>query len=405
MLRSDLCDFSDAYIVVKGNITVSKKTFTRNDFEAPNNTAANATATNDANDNAFGEKKFIFKNNAPFINCITKVNGMKIDNAEDLDVVMPMYNLLEYSKKYKKTTGSLWNYYRDEPNSTTDNDNITHSILNSKSFDYKANFISSRTNNNLTKNDVKIVIPLKHLSNFWKNLNIPLINCEVELIWTWFKNCVLINKSTRGANYGADPIVHKIYNPKNATFQITDKKLYVPVVTLSKENDIKLLEKLKSGFKRTIKWNKYRSHMTIQNNNSNLNYLIDPTFTNINRLFVLSFERIGEYNIKKDYRYSFSHYYVPNVQIKDFNVLIDGKSCFDLSIKNEEEAYEKIIDMNNNNYYMTGNLFDFAYYKGNYKLITIDLSKQTKIKNPQQINFIGKIEGHDNGVTIFFIIE
>ena len=131
----------------------------------------------------------------------------------------------------------MWNYYRDEPNSSTDNDNITHSFLNSKSFDYEANFISSLTNNNLIKNDVKIIIPLKHLSNFWKNLNIGLINCEVELILTWFKNCVLIDKLTKDADYD-DPIVHKIDNPENTTFKITDTKLYVPVVTLSKENDI-----------------------------------------------------------------------------------------------------------------------------------------------------------------------
>ena len=196
----------------------------------------------------------IFKNNAPFINCTTKINGIKIDNAEDLDVVIPNVQFIEYSKNYKKTTGGSWNYYKDEPNSSTDNDNITHSILNSKTFDYKADFIGSVTNNNLTKNDVKIVIPLKHLSNFRKNLNIPLINCEVELILTWFENCVLIDKLTRDANYHADPIVRKIDNPKNETFQITDTKLYVLVVTLSKENDIKLLEKLKSGFKRTIKW-------------------------------------------------------------------------------------------------------------------------------------------------------
>ena len=172
MLRSDLSDFSDAYIVVKGNITLTKKSFTANDIEAPNNTVANATATNNANDNAFGEKKLVFKNNAPFINCISKINGVKIDNAEDLDVVMPMYNLLEYSKNYRKTTGSLWNYYKDEPNSSTDDDNITHSILNSESFDYKANFMENGvTNNNLTKY-VKVVVPLKHLSNFWRHLNI-----------------------------------------------------------------------------------------------------------------------------------------------------------------------------------------------------------------------------------------
>ena len=107
-----------------------------------------------------------------------------------------MYNLLEYSKNYKKTTGSLWNYYRDEPNSSTDNNNITHSILNSESFDYKANFMGSVANKNLIKNDVKIVVPLKHLRNFLRSLDILLINCEVELILNWSKNCVLINKLT-----------------------------------------------------------------------------------------------------------------------------------------------------------------------------------------------------------------
>ena len=125
--------------------------------------------------------------------------------------------------------------------------------------------------------------------------------------------------------------------PTGLEFQIKDTKLFVPVVTLSKENDIKLLEKLKSGFKKTIKWNKYRSQMTIQNNNNNLNYLIDPTFTNVNRLFILSFERIEENNVKKDYRDSFSHYYVPKVEIKDFNVLIDGKSFLNSPVRNEED--------------------------------------------------------------------
>ena len=122
--------------------------------------------------------------------------------------------------------------------------------------------------------------------------------------------------------------------------------------------------------------------MIIQSNSNNLNNLIDPTFTNVNRLFVLPFERIEENNVKKDYRDSFLHYYVPKVQIKDFNVLINGKSFFDLPLKTEKEAYEKIIEINNNNDYTTGNLLDFAYYKENYKLIAIDLSKQTKLKDP-----------------------
>ena len=129
-----------------------------------------------------------------------------------------MYNLLEYSKNDKKNNKSLWNYYRDEPNSDTDDNEINYSIINSKSFHYKANFMENGvTQNNLIKNDVKIVVPLKYLSNFWRNLNIPLINCEVELILTWFKNCVLISKSTRDADYD-EAIDRKIDYPENAIF-------------------------------------------------------------------------------------------------------------------------------------------------------------------------------------------
>ena len=170
---------------------------------------------------------------------------------------------------------------------------------------------------------------------------------------------------------------------------------------MARENGIKLLEQLKTGFKRTIKWNKYRSQITVQPQNNMLNYLIDPTFTKVNRLFVLSFARTNA----GDNRDSFSDYYLPNVEIKDFNVLIDGKGFFDLPVKNEEGAYEKIIEMSNNNDYTTGNLLDFGYFKENYKLIAIDLSKQTKLKDPQQINFIGKLENQDHGATMFFIIE
>ena len=103
-------------------------------------------------------------------------------------------------------------------------------------------------------------------------------------------------------------------------------------------------------------------------------------------------------------RDSFSHYYLPNVEIKDFNVLIDGKSFFDLPVKKEKEAYEEIIEMNKNNDYTTGNLLDVGYFKKNYKLIAIDLSKQTKLKDTQQINFIGKLE-KDHGATMFFVIK
>ena len=140
--------------------------------------------------------------------------------------------------------------------------------------------------------------------------------------------------------------------------------------------------------------------MTNQTQNNNLNYLIDPTFTKVNRLFVLSFEN-------EDDRRSFSKYYVPNVQIKDFNVLIDGKSFFDMPIKNEEETYEQIIEMGRNNDYTTGNLLDYEYFSKHYKLIAIDLSKQIELENSdlkQQINFTGR-RGRNEEATMFFITK
>ena len=127
--------------------------------------------------------------------------------------------------------------------------------------------------------------------------------------------------------------------------------------------------------------------MTIQPQKNNLNYLIDPRFTKVNKLFVLSFVR----NAEGDHRDSFS-------------VLIDGKSFFDLPVKNEE-VYENIMGNDRNNDYTTGNLLDFVYFKENYRLITTDLSKQTKLKDPQQINYIGKLENQAHGATMFFIIE
>ena len=192
-----------------------------------------------------------------------------IDNAEDLDVVMSMYNLIEYSKNYSKTTGSFWNYYRNEPNTDlggADN-SINYSIKDSKSFDYKTS-ITGKIEGNNTKNEAEIVVPLKYLSNFWRTVDIPLINCEVSLALTRTENCVITNKAYRKAD--AETAVVRIDNPINAAFQIRDTNLYVPVVTLSTENDKKLLEKLRARFKRTIKWNKYKSEMTNQTKNNNL---------------------------------------------------------------------------------------------------------------------------------------
>ena len=213
MLRSDLCDYSDAYIVVKGTITVT-----------------------DTNVAAYDEK-LAFKNNAPFISCISKINNTLADNTEDLDIVMPMYKLLEYSKNYRKTTGSLWNYYRDEPSSGAES-NINYSIKESKSFDYKTGITGRLAGIGTTKN-AEIAVPLKYPSNFWRTLDIPLINCVVSLTLIWSEACVLTRKATRDAvpAQGDNPAVDGINNPTNATFKITGTKLYVPVVTLSAENE------------------------------------------------------------------------------------------------------------------------------------------------------------------------
>ena len=154
-----------------------------------------------------------------------------------------MYNLIEYSKNYRKTTGSLWNYYRDEPNNPPANDYNEDPIANSASFKYKNSFIGKTPNNDNGNNneiqDVRIVVPLKHLSNFWRTLDMSLINYEINLILTWSKNCVLTDMITRAAGGVSLPATAA---PASASFAIKDCKLYVPVVTLSAENDNKLLE-------------------------------------------------------------------------------------------------------------------------------------------------------------------
>ena len=175
---------------------------------------------------------------------------------------MPMYNLIEYSDNYAKTKGSLWQYFRDEPNDNRED---------SESFKSKIK-ITGKTLDDDNEKDVEIMVPLKYLSNFCRTLEMPLINCEVNLLLTWSSACVITNSAGAG------------------TFEITDTKLYVPVVTLSTQENTKLLQQLKSGFKRVINWNKYLSKPESFRRNANLNYLVEPSFQGINRLFVLQFE-------------------------------------------------------------------------------------------------------------------
>ena len=151
------------------------------------------------------------------------------------------------------------------------------------------------------------------------------------------------------------PEVAAVNNPTNATIEIKDAKLYVPIVTLSTEDDNKLLEQLKWGYKRTVNWNNYRSEMTKQTKTRNLNYLIDLTFIKANRLFVLSFEN-------EDDKKSFSKYHTRKIVIKDFNVLIDVNRFFEVPVENKDETYENIIEMSKTNGYTTGNLLNYEYF-------------------------------------------
>ena len=196
MLRSNLCDYADAYIIVKGTIMI-----------------VGAGADDAAKQLDERNKGVIFKNYAPFTKCISRINNTDIDNAQDIDMVMPMYNLIEYSDNYSKSSGSSWQYYKHDPN-----DNI----VQSESFKSKIKITGKTPAAGNTK-DAEIIVPLKYLSNFWRALVMPLINCEVNLILKWSNDCVITNST------GAEK------------FKITETKLYVLVVTLSTQDNAKLL--------------------------------------------------------------------------------------------------------------------------------------------------------------------
>ena len=204
-----------------------------------------------------------------------------------------------------------------------------------------------------------------------------LINCEVNLILTWSKDCVITNSTGE------------------EKFAITETKLDVPVVTLSTKDNEKLLQQLKSGLKKTINWNKYQSSIKTFAQNRYLNYLINPSFQGLNRFFVLPFEN-------ENGRTSHSTYYLPKVEIKDYNVMIDGRNFFYQLINGMNKTYENIDD------YTTGCLLYYPYFKENYKMIAIDLSRENELdadsRAIHQINFTANLDRAGN-TTICFIIE
>ena len=252
---------------------------------------------------------------------------------------------------------------------------IFYPIKDSESFDYKtgsAGNLPARVNE-AELEDVKIVVPLKNLSNFMFHLDILLINAEIDLILKWNQN-VLTEKATReqkdavppqGGN-PALPAVNAINTPSGLKFNTTDCKFYVPVVTLQKQYENELKTKIIIDHT----WSKYRSQVINQTATNNLNYLIDPTFNKVHRLFVLAFEN-------KDDRSSYSKYYIPTVEIKNYNVILDGQEPFyEMPIRNKEETYKTITELVRESDFNTGNLLNYQYFTNYYKLITIDLSRQ-----------------------------
>ena len=259
---------------------------------------------------------------------------------------MPMYNLIEYSDNYSDTSGSLWQFKRDEIG-----EDAYLTVDNSSSYKYKSGLITNR-------NDAKIAIPLKYLSNFWRSLEIPLINWKVEFSLVWNENCILTSLDG------------------NTAFTITDAKLYVPVVILSIENNSKLTKLLNDGFKRSVYWNKYKVIPNkIYNWNDYIRELLDASYQGVRRLFVLAYDNAGDNATTVN---SHRKYFLLRIKIENYNIEIDGRNFYDQPINDLIKQYDEIrkISTGQGDDYTTDCLLDFAYLKKKYRLIAADLGKQ-----------------------------
>ena len=276
---------------------------------------------------------------------------------------MPIYNLIEYSDNYSDTSGSLWQFKRDEQPIDNNGVSINLTAEHSSSFKYKSNLIGNTNADgaNRKKENVKIVVPLKYLSNFWRSLEMPLINCKVEFSLKWYEKCILFSSGTAAA------------------FKITDTKLYVPVVTLKTEDNTKLSKLLLSeGFKRPIYWNEYK---VIPNKNYNANEYIrerlDASIQGVNRLFIFAYiGSDGNNIITKD---SHQKYFLPRLKIENYNIEIAGRNFYGQSVTNLIKQCNKIrkISTGQGVDYTTVCFLDFACFEKNYKLIAVDLNKQS----------------------------
>ena len=373
VIKPNLCDYSDAYILVTGNIQ-----------DRPANSVV------------------AFKNCAPFRTCDVTINDEHVEKGEDLDIVMPMYNLLEYSDNYQDSTGSLYQFKRDKP--PDDNANVANDTT---SLVYKSKLISGTDDNNV--NNMKLVVPLKYVSNFSRSSEMPLANRKIDLELTWHKDCMISS-----VNAAAGQVV---------SFMITNTKLYVPIVTLSSKDNNNLTKQLNESFKRSIYWNQYVFKPfpeTPHKKTGITKFALDAAFQGVNRLFVLAFEdtRVNDPVIDANnpapqnlaanrvIRNSYRKYFVPRVDITGYSVLIDSRNFYDQPINDSTRKYDEItkIATGKVDNYATGCLLDYDYFKKNYQLIAVDLSKQRELDaDPQaiqQIEFIGMLKTRSNVFTI-----
>ena len=264
--------------------------------------------------------RLALKNCAPFTKCNLEINDEHVDTAENLDIVMPMYNLIEYSDNYQGSSATLYQYKGDELPEADAIADLTAN--NSSSFKYKVNLLGSAVPTNLiVRRNLKIVIPLKYLSNFFRSLEMPLINCKIKLNLTWKKECVL---STDAGE---------------AVFMINDTKLYVPVVTLSKEDNKDFIEQQNKGFQRSIYWNEYKTKEINEDADANVFMYInlDPSFQGVNRLFAMAYNRANGQPTRNGKR----KYYLPRISLNKY-VLIDGRNFYDNPIESDIEKYREL---------------------------------------------------------------
>ena len=340
-----------------------------------------------------------FKNCAPFTRCATHINDEHIETAENLDIIMPVYNLIEYSDNYKDYSGSLYQFKRDEsPMNNAGNPNNV-ALDNSTSFKYKASLLGKADDaagNDRSLKNTKIVLPLKYLSNFFRSLEMPLINCKIHLELNWNDDCVMFSTDTYAGGDNA--------NDRETKFLITSTKLYVPVVTLSTKDNENLTKQLDEGFKRSVYWNEYKSKIETKNLDANnvTRFPLDASFQGVNRLLVPAFGNT-ENGDKKVERDSHRKYFLPRVDITNYNVLSDDRNFYDEPINDQIKTYDEIrrIVTGKGDNYTTGCLLDYQYFKDHYQLIPVDLSKQKELdadpKANQQIEFYGKL-GTDSKV-------